>query len=206
MTSVCQRCKMRGRCTHCDQRLLHNCVFKRSPLVAKHVNESKLWNSPNMCIFAGSVAHNVVSPSTDVEWMEADISSSASMLARASWLANLPDSNLMMKTMAKLSYVAVFPYLSIIRARIKTLHSQWRLRRSSKGGKFVLPAFTCPKCVGCWQRSELHTTPRSNTARWWRECENSQRKWYARTCLTLAILNVSVSALCRLYIKSLALD
>lgn len=125
LTSVCHGCKMRERCTHCDRRRLHNGVFKGRPIVAKYGNESKLRNSPHMRNFAASGAHNVVPPPTDVEWMEeADISSSASTLARASQRANLPDSNLMMKTMAKLNYVAAFPYLSMIRARIKTLDFQ----------------------------------------------------------------------------------
>lgn len=39
---------------------------------------------PICAFFAASVANNVAPPSTDVEWMEADISGSASMLARAS--------------------------------------------------------------------------------------------------------------------------
>lgn len=53
-------------------------------LVAKYTNESKLQNSTHMSIFAALGAHNVVQPSTGVEWMEADISSSAITLAKAS--------------------------------------------------------------------------------------------------------------------------
>lgn len=94
-------------------------------------------------------AGNVLPSSTDAEWMEeADISTSASRLAGASQLANLPDSNMMMRTVSPFNYIATVRYLTMIYTCLETSKSHYRFRRSSEGNKSVLPAFTCsPVCV-----------------------------------------------------------